>query len=45
MAINGLTSAPFLATTLPLPAVVNGNKEKIMQLSLERWYRKIQKSP
>lgn len=41
MAIDGLTSAPFAATTLPLPAVVNGNREKIIRLSLERYYQKV----
>jgi len=42
MCINGLTSSPFAATTLPLPAVVNGNKEKIIRLSLEKYYQKVQ---
>lgn len=41
MAIDGLTSSPFAAMTLPLPAVVNGNREKIIQQSLERNYQKI----
>jgi len=41
MAINGLTSMPFAATTLPLPTVVNGNKEKIIRLSLEKYYQKV----
>jgi len=41
MAIDGFTSTPFAATTLPLPAVVNGNQEKIIQLSLEKYYRKV----
>jgi hypothetical protein len=41
MAIDGLTSAPFAAMTLPLPAVINGNRDKILQLSLERHYQKV----
>ncbi|HWS24024.1 MAG TPA: TraM recognition domain-containing protein, partial [Anaerolineales bacterium] len=41
MAIDGLTSTPFAATTLPLPAVVNGNRDKIIQQSLERNYQKV----
>jgi len=40
MAINGLTSEPFFAKTLPLPSVVNHNKDKIIRLSLEKYYRK-----
>ena len=42
MAINGLTSDPFFAKTLPLPSVVNHNKEKIIQLSLEKYYKKVE---
>jgi hypothetical protein len=41
MSINGLTSNPFVAKTLPLPSVVNDNQQKIIQNSLERYYRKI----
>lgn len=41
MAIDGLTSTPFAATTLPLPAVINGNREKIIRLALERYYQKV----
>ncbi len=41
MSINGLTSSPFAATTLPLPSVVNGNREKIIRLSLEKYYQKV----
>jgi hypothetical protein len=41
MAIDGLTSSSFAALTLPLPSVVNGNREKILQLSLERNYQKV----
>ncbi len=40
MAIDGLTSEPFLAKTLPPPAVVNKQKEKIIKRSLELYYRK-----
>lgn len=41
MSINNLTSEPFLAKTLPLPAIKNENKEKIQRLSLEKYYRKV----
>ncbi|OGK64584.1 hypothetical protein A2209_03340 [Candidatus Roizmanbacteria bacterium RIFOXYA1_FULL_41_12] len=39
MAINGLTSEPFFARTLPLPSVINHNKDKIIKLSLDKYYR------
>jgi hypothetical protein len=42
MAINGLTSEPFVAYTLPLPKVVNNNKDKIIRLCLEKYYRKVE---
>lgn len=38
--IEGLTSEPFVAHTLPLPAVVNNNRDKILVLGLERYYQK-----
>lgn len=41
LSIENMTSAPFPATTLPLPALKNENKEKIMRLSRERYGRKI----
>lgn len=41
MAIDGLTSEPFLAVTLPLPSVKNNNRGKILNLVLERYYKKI----
>ncbi|MFA6005782.1 MAG: type IV secretion system DNA-binding domain-containing protein [Patescibacteria group bacterium] len=41
MSIGGLTSDPFFANTLPLPKVINANKDKIIRLSLEKYYRKI----
>ena len=40
LSIDGMTSAPFPATTLPLPALKNENKEKIIRLSKERFGRK-----
>ena len=40
MSIGGLTSDPFLATTLGLPSVVNNNKEKIIRRCLEMYYKK-----
>ncbi len=41
MQINGLTSEPFNAKTLTLPAIVNDQKDKIVKASVERYYRKI----
>src|SRR3989344_3418430 len=41
LSIDGMTSAPFPATTLPLPALKNENKEKIIRLSKERYGRKV----
>ncbi|OGV95862.1 hypothetical protein A2W24_02290 [Microgenomates group bacterium RBG_16_45_19] len=38
LAIDGLTSEPFTGLSLPLPAVVNRNKAKIIALSLEHYY-------
>ncbi|HWA51734.1 MAG TPA: type IV secretion system DNA-binding domain-containing protein [Patescibacteria group bacterium] len=40
MMIDGHSERPFLATTLPLPSLVNGNKEKIIKVSRERWGKK-----
>jgi hypothetical protein len=41
LSIDGHTSAPFPATTLPLPAVKNDNREKIIKTSKERYGRSI----
>lgn len=41
MMINGQTSRPFVANTLPLPISRNQNKEKVIQVSRSRWGRKI----
>src|SRR3989344_5893276 len=41
LSIDGMTSSPFPATTLPLPALKNENKEKIIRLSKERFGRKV----
>ncbi|OGK14757.1 hypothetical protein A3C98_01935 [Candidatus Roizmanbacteria bacterium RIFCSPHIGHO2_02_FULL_37_15] len=40
LSIDGMTSAPFPATTLPLPSLKNENKEKIIRLSKEKYGRK-----
>ena len=40
LSINGMTSAPFPATTLPLPNVKNENRESIIRLSKEKYGRK-----
>jgi hypothetical protein len=37
LSIENMTSLPFPATTLPLPAQMNENKEKIIKLSKERY--------
>ncbi len=41
LSINGMTSQPFPAKTLPLPTVKNENREKIIRLSKEKYGRKI----
>jgi len=41
MSIDEMTSAPFPAKTLPLPALKNANTEKIIRLSKEKFGRKI----
>jgi hypothetical protein len=41
MAIDGLTSEPFVARTLPLPSVINQNRQKILTVSQERYYRPV----
>ncbi len=40
LSIDGMTSAPFPARTLPLPSLKNENREKIIQLSKEKYGRK-----
>lgn len=40
LSIDGMTSTPFPAKTLPLPAVRNENREKIIKLSKEKYGRK-----
>ncbi|MEK7470403.1 MAG: TraM recognition domain-containing protein [Patescibacteria group bacterium] len=41
MTIEGRTTRPFLATTLPLPISSNLNRQKVIQISRERWARKL----
>ncbi len=41
MTIDGRTSRPFVATTLPLPISSNQNREKVIQISRERWAKKV----
>lgn len=41
LSIDGMTSAPFPAKTLPLPTLKNDNREKIIRLSKEKYGRKI----
>jgi len=40
MMIDGNTSRPFLAITLPLPLSKNENREKVIRVSRERWGKK-----
>ena len=40
LAIDNLTSLPFHALTLPLPKSINQNKEKVLQVSRERYTKK-----
>jgi hypothetical protein len=35
--IDGHSSRPFLANTLPLPASVNQNRQKVIKISREKW--------
>lgn len=39
--IDGHTSRPFLATTLPTPKSANDNREKIIRVSRERYARRV----
>jgi len=39
--IDGHSSRPFLATTLPLPKSVNQNRNKVIKVSRERYARKM----
>ncbi|MEO6508374.1 MAG: type IV secretion system DNA-binding domain-containing protein [Patescibacteria group bacterium] len=41
LSIEGMTSFPFPAKTLPLPALKNDNREKIIRLSSEKYGRKL----
>ncbi len=41
LCIDGMTSMPFPAKTLPLPSLKNENREKIIQLSKEKYGRKV----
>ena len=41
MTIDGQVTRPFVAATLPLPISSNQNKEKVIQISRERWSRKL----
>src|SRR5258706_3935264 len=43
MTIDGHTTRPLVATTLPLPISSNENKGKVIQVSRERWTRKLEK--
>jgi hypothetical protein len=41
LAIDGVTQAPFLCYTLPLPRSVTQNREKVIRVSRERYTRKV----
>src|SRR3989304_2333638 len=41
LTIDGYTTRPFLAHTLPLPVSSNLNRDKVIKVSRERWSKKI----
>jgi len=41
LAINGRTSVPFLAYTLPLPNCVNQGRDKVIKVSRQRFGKKL----
>lgn len=41
MTIDNQVTRPFVSTTLPLPISSNENKEKAIQISRERWTKKV----
>ena len=41
MTIDGHTTRPFVATTLPLPISSNENKNKVIEMSRQHWTRKL----
>lgn len=43
--IDGYTSRPFLARTLPLPISRNQNRAKVIKVSQERWGKKVKAKP
>lgn len=43
LAIDGLTSRPFFAKTLPPAMSKNQNKEKVLKVSRERWGKRVDK--
>jgi type III secretory pathway component EscS len=40
MTIDGQSTRPFLAQTLPLPQSINQNRQKVINISRERWSKK-----
>ncbi len=40
MTIDGQVTRPFVATTLPLPISSNMNRDKVIEISRQRWTRK-----
>ncbi len=41
LSIDGMTSTPFPAKTVPLPVLINNNKEKIIRTSKEKYARRL----
>jgi hypothetical protein len=41
LAIDNITQAPFLCTTLPLPKSATQNREKAIQASMERYTKEV----
>lgn len=45
MTIDSQVTRPFVSTTLPLPISSNENKQKVIDVSRERWTRKYEEMP
>lgn len=43
--VDGRSTRPFLAHTLPLPASKNQNKTRVLQVSRDKWSRKYEHKP
>ena len=43
LSIRGMTQSPFLCFTLPLPASITQNREKVLKLSKERYTKEVER--